>query len=271
MTSVFGILNVTRDSFSDGGIWLEPWAAIARGRELRNAGADVVDIGAESTHPEAETVPAPVEIARLEPVVRALQAAGIQVSVDTSKPEVMRAMSQLGVAFLNDVSGFRTEASVDAAAQSQAKLVVMFARNAGPRAERRQDLRRVRLEQVVDRRHGRRLGLEPGGVVPVHDADLQAFPWTDWHGEPRVNLDARTAGTIVDDPAGTPVRACLSASLDEFEAAARVRLFGDLGEHFRTIAAFPAEATEGVTDEQFLRNVVDVLYRARPAMDSFAG
>ena len=65
---------------------------------------------------------------------------------------------------------------------------------------------------------------EPGGVVPVHDADLQAFPWTDWHGEPRVNLDARTAGTIVDDPAGTPVRACLSASLDEFEAAALERL-----------------------------------------------
>jgi dihydropteroate synthase type 2 len=138
MTSVFGILNVTRDSFSDGGMWLEPWAAIARGRELQAAGADVVDIGAESTHPEAEQVPAAVEIARLLPVVRALQAAGIPVSIDTSKPEVMVAMSQLGVAFLNDVTGFRSEAAVEAAAASQAKLVVMFARNAGPRAERRE-------------------------------------------------------------------------------------------------------------------------------------
>jgi inosine-uridine nucleoside N-ribohydrolase len=59
---------------------------------------------------------------------------------------------------------------------------------------------------------------EPGGVVPQHDVDLEAFPWTDWHGEPRVNLDARTAGTIVDDPAGAPVRVCLSAALDEFAA-----------------------------------------------------
>lgn len=135
MTSVFGILNVTRDSFSDGGMWLEPWAAIARGRDLHAAGADVIDVGAESTSPGAEQVPAAVEIARLAPVVRALQAASIAVSIDTSKPEVMAAMGLMGVDWLNDVSGFRSDAAVAAAAATNARLVVMFSRSKGPRAE----------------------------------------------------------------------------------------------------------------------------------------
>ena len=135
MTSVFGILNVTRDSFSDGGMWLEPWAAIARGRDLHAAGADVIDVGAESTSPGSEQVPAAVEIARLAPVVKALQAASIAVSIDTSKPEVMAAMGLMGVDWLNDVSGFRSEAAVAAAAATNARLVVMFSRSKGPRAE----------------------------------------------------------------------------------------------------------------------------------------
>lgn len=136
MTGVFGIVNVTRDSFSDGGRYLDPAAAIERALALVADGADVIDVGAESTHPDAETVPAEVEIARLTPVVAALARRGIAVSVDTNKPEVMAAMSRCGVHWLNDVAGFRSAAAVAAAAGSTARLVVMFARNRGARASR---------------------------------------------------------------------------------------------------------------------------------------
>lgn len=137
--TIFGIVNVTRDSFSDGGRYLEPAAAIAHGERLRAAGADVVDVGAESTHPDAEDVAAAEEIRRLEPVVRALLAGGATVSVDTVKPAVMRAMAALGVQWLNCVHGFRSPGALEAAAAAPApvRFVVMFSRSDGPRAERR--------------------------------------------------------------------------------------------------------------------------------------
>ncbi|MEC7583539.1 MAG: dihydropteroate synthase [Planctomycetota bacterium] len=138
MAGIFGILNVTRDSFSDGGRYFDPDAAVAHGRSLIEAGADVVDVGAESTHPDAEAVSAATEIARLQPVVERLHDAKFKVSVDTNKPEVMRAMNSLSVAWLNDVAGFRTEASVAAAAEGDAGLVVMFARSGGGKAHREQ-------------------------------------------------------------------------------------------------------------------------------------
>ncbi len=137
MTAIFGIVNVTPDSFSDGGRHLAPEAAIERALQLRADGADVVDLGAESTHPDAEDVDAATEIERLRPVVDALVGRGIAVSIDTNKPAVMAAMTARGASWLNDVAGFRTEAAVAAAAACTAKLVVMFARNHGPRAERR--------------------------------------------------------------------------------------------------------------------------------------
>lgn len=133
----FGIVNVTRDSFSDGGRWLEPAAAIGRAERLWRDGADVIDVGAESTHPDAEDVSAGEEIARLTPVVTALLAAGMQVSVDTVKPAVMRAMTRLGVQWINDVAGLRDPEAIAAVAAAPAtRVVVMFSRAAGPRAER---------------------------------------------------------------------------------------------------------------------------------------
>ncbi|MBK8101176.1 MAG: dihydropteroate synthase [Planctomycetes bacterium] len=133
----FGIVNVTRDSFSDGGRWLEPAAAIGRAERLWREGADVIDVGAESTHPDAEDVTAGEEIARLTPVVTALIAAGMQVSVDTVKPVVMRAMAGLGVPWINDVGGLRDPDAVAAVAASPStRVVVMFSRASGTRAER---------------------------------------------------------------------------------------------------------------------------------------
>ncbi|HLQ36969.1 MAG TPA: dihydropteroate synthase [Planctomycetota bacterium] len=136
MVRLFGIVNLTRDSFSDGGRFLAADAAIAHARKLRSAGADVLDLGAESTHPDAEDVPAGVEIERLRPVVQALIADGAEVSIDTVKPPVMRAMVELGAQWLNDVSGFRDPEAVAVAAASRANLVVMFSRSKTTKATR---------------------------------------------------------------------------------------------------------------------------------------
>src|SRR5688572_30331740 len=133
MVGTFGIVNVTRDSFSDGGKYLAVDAAIAHAERLLADGADVIDLGAESTHPEAEDVPADVEIARLRPVADALLRRGAVISVDTRKPDVMRAMSALGVHWLNDVAGFRSEAAMAAvrAAPPNVCFVAMFSRKIG--------------------------------------------------------------------------------------------------------------------------------------------
>jgi len=134
----FGIVNVTRDSFSDGGRFLRPEAALAHAEKLLADGADVLDLGAESTHPDAEDVSADEEVQRLQPLVESLLARGATVSIDTTKTEVMRAMTALGVHWLNDVSGFRTGAAMEvaAAAPESVRFVVMFSRSQGSRADR---------------------------------------------------------------------------------------------------------------------------------------
>lgn len=132
----FGIVNVTRDSFSDGGRYLLPAAAIAQGERLLAAGADVLDLGAESTHPAAEDVPAEVELERLQPVIAAFAARGVPISVDTRKPAVMAAVLPLGVQWLNDVAGFRSDAAMAVVARAgpQVRFVAMFARRTDGRA-----------------------------------------------------------------------------------------------------------------------------------------
>jgi dihydropteroate synthase len=98
-----GVLNVTPDSFSDGGRWLDPDAAVAHGLRMVAEGADVIDVGGESTRPGAEPVPADEELRRVLPVVEAL-AAHVRVSIDTRKPEVAEAAIEAGATLVNDVS-----------------------------------------------------------------------------------------------------------------------------------------------------------------------
>jgi dihydropteroate synthase len=100
-----GVLNVTPDSFSDGGDHATLDSAVAFGLELHRAGADLVDVGGESTRPGAQRVPAEVERARVEPVVAALTAHGVPCSVDTMRAEVARAAVTAGAVLVNDVSG----------------------------------------------------------------------------------------------------------------------------------------------------------------------
>lgn len=125
---VMGILNVTPDSFFDGGRHDDPDRAVERGRMLAAEGADIVDVGGESTRPGARAVDASVEIARVVPVVEALAAEGIPVSVDTSKPEVMRAALAAGASMVNDVRALLEPGAMEVVASSGAAVCLMHMR-----------------------------------------------------------------------------------------------------------------------------------------------
>jgi len=99
-----GVLNVTPDSFSDGGRYLDPAAAIAAGMAMAEAGADIVDVGGESTRPRSQPTPPEAEQARILPVIRGLAAAGVRVSVDTRHAATMAAALDAGASIVNDVS-----------------------------------------------------------------------------------------------------------------------------------------------------------------------
>jgi dihydropteroate synthase len=122
---VLGIVNVTEDSFSDGGKFIDPARAIAQGMKLRSDGAAMVDVGGESTRPGAAAIPADEELRRVIPVVEGLVREGVPVSVDTMKPEVMVAASAAGASVINDVNGFRASGAVETAARLDVGLVVM--------------------------------------------------------------------------------------------------------------------------------------------------
>lgn len=123
---VMGVVNVTPDSFSDGGRWIETGAAIAHGRELVAAGATVVDVGGESTRPGAERPSVEEELRRVVPVVSALADDGLVVSVDTMRAEVARAALAVGAAIINDVSGGLADPQMPAlVTESGAPFVVM--------------------------------------------------------------------------------------------------------------------------------------------------
>jgi dihydropteroate synthase len=120
-----GIVNVTPNSFSDGGQFLDSTRAIEHGLRLRDEGADLVDIGGESTRPGAEPVAIEQELARVMPVLEALVREGVPVSVDTVKPEVMRAAIDAGCSVVNDVNGFRGDGAIEAVAQASVGVCVM--------------------------------------------------------------------------------------------------------------------------------------------------
>jgi dihydropteroate synthase len=105
--TLMGIVNVTPDSFSDAGLYLDPDAAVEHGVELAAEGAAILDVGGESTRPGAEPVSAEEEVARVVPVVERLVAKGLRVSIDTTKLEVARAALDAGATVVNDVAAFR--------------------------------------------------------------------------------------------------------------------------------------------------------------------
>ena len=120
-----GIVNTTSDSFSDGGKFLDASRAIAHGLKLREEGADIIDVGGESTRPGAEPVAVDEELRRVLPVLEVLVRGGVPVSVDTMKPEVMRAAIDAGCVLVNDVNAFRAPGAIDAVARAGVAVVAM--------------------------------------------------------------------------------------------------------------------------------------------------
>ncbi len=141
-----GIVNVTPDSFSDGGLFLEPEAAIAHGEQLVRDGAEILDVGGESTRPGAEPVDVEVELARTQPVVADLEGLGYTVSIDTSKAAVAEAALGAGAEIVNDVTALRGDADMAALCAERGATVVLMHMAGEPRTMQEDP----RYEDVVD-------------------------------------------------------------------------------------------------------------------------
>lgn len=122
---IMGVVNVTPDSFSDGGEFLDPRRAIAHARRLIDEGADIIDVGGESTRPGAQPVDAGEEWRRIEPVLKALRDEPLPVAVDTMKTEVMRAAVGAGASMINDVNALRAAGALEAVVASGAAVCLM--------------------------------------------------------------------------------------------------------------------------------------------------
>jgi dihydropteroate synthase len=147
-TLLMGVVNVTPDSFSDGGLFFDPGKAVAQGQQLARDGADLLDVGGESTRPGAAAVSEADELARVLPVVRGLRGAAV-ISIDTSKPGVAAAAIQAGASFVNDVTGLRDgDELARVAARGGAWLCVMHSK--GPPASMKRDPARGDEVQYAD-------------------------------------------------------------------------------------------------------------------------
>lgn len=162
--ALVGILNVTPDSFSDGGEYSDPDTATSHGVEMMEQGALLIDVGGESTRPGAQPVSEAEEMRRLMPAVEGLVAAGVRVSVDTYKPGVARAALSAGAVVINDVTGFQDDAMVEAVADSDCGVVIMHMRGTpvDMQADPRYDDVVGEVEEYLLKQVGR---LHDGGVT----------------------------------------------------------------------------------------------------------
>ena len=133
MVRLMGVVNVTPDSFSDGGLYLDPEAAIAHGRELVAAGAEILDVGGESTRPGADPVDAEEELRRVVPVIQGLQGSGCEISVDTSKAPVATAALEAGATIVNDVTALRGDPGMASLCAERGATVVLMHMLGDPR------------------------------------------------------------------------------------------------------------------------------------------
>lgn len=163
---IMGVLNVTPDSFSDGGRFDSLTDALAHGRDMVAAGADIIDVGGESTRPGSPGVPLEVELQRVVPLLKALRAAlDVPLSIDTSKPEVMREAVAAGASMINDVNALRAPGALRAAIESDAAVCLMHMRGVPRSMQERPEYRDV-VEEVEEFLSARAQAVLVGGVAP---------------------------------------------------------------------------------------------------------
>ena len=161
---VMGILNVTPDSFSDGGRFVDREQAFAHARQMVADGADIIDIGGESTRPGAAPVPVDAELERVVPLVEALAREGILVSVDTQKPDVMRAALAAGAGMVNDVRALQEPGAIEAVVAGPAAVCLMHMQGE-PRTMQREPHYADVVTEVRDFLVGRARACEAAGIA----------------------------------------------------------------------------------------------------------
>jgi dihydropteroate synthase type 2 len=179
---IFGIVNITEDSFSDGGRYLAPMAGIAHAQALASDGAEVIDLGAASSNPDAKPVAPEVEIARLAPAVEALKRDRIPISIDSFAPKVQRWALAQGLEYLNDIQGFPDAELYPALAASPAKLIVMHSVQGRGPATRIEIAPETLMDRILGFFDARVAALTEAGVNPeriILDPGMGLFLGTD--------------------------------------------------------------------------------------------
>ncbi|MFQ5547332.1 MAG: dihydropteroate synthase [Woeseia sp.] len=163
---VMGVINVTPDSFSDGGRFLDVDAAVSRAGRMQAAGADIIDIGGESTRPGAESVPEGEELDRVIPVIEAIAGRGdVVISVDTSKPAVMRAAVDAGAAMINDVCALTRDGALESASALDVGVCLMHMQG---------EPRTMQQNPAYERFPGDILAYLSGRVAACREAGIEA-------------------------------------------------------------------------------------------------
>lgn len=161
---IMGVLNVTPDSFSDGGQYQRLESALDRAEQMISEGVDIIDIGGESSRPGAPSVPLEEELQRVMPVIYALRSCGKPLSLDTCKPEVMRQAVAAGVDMINDINGFRAPGALDAVADSDCGLCIMHMQR-DPASMQQRPVYQDVVSEVTDFLAERVAALEAAGIA----------------------------------------------------------------------------------------------------------
>jgi len=255
---VMGVLNVTPDSFSDGGRHADVLAALDHARQMVEEGADIIDVGGESTRPGAPAVDAEEELARVLPVLRALRDLPVAVSIDTSEPRVMRAALDLGVAIINDVRALRRPGALEAACAGADCGVVLMHMAGEPATMQREphygDVLREVGDWLAQRRDAvraagiaaERIALDPGfgfGKTQLHNRQLLAgLARLQDLGQPLlVGLSRKsTLGELTGRPVTQRLAASLAAALVAARNGARIVRVHDVGATRDALAVWQA-------------------------------
>lgn len=253
-----GVVNVTPDSFSDGGRFLDPQAAIAHGRRLIDEGADILDIGGESSRPGAQAVAEQEELARVLPVLKALK--DVPVSIDTRRPSVMSAVLAEGASMINDIEALGAPGALDAVADTDCAVCLMHKKgdpatmqNAPSYGDVVREVRdflsaRISACQIAGIEKDR-ITIDPGfgfGKTPQHNfrllRELAAFTGL---GVPVLAGWSRksTLGTVTGRAVGERLPASLAAALLALQAGATILRVHDVKETRDVVAVWEAWRT----------------------------